>query len=320
LTERLQRATDSDVIDTLLRDLRVSSTVFCRSKLRAPWGFGVRAHDRAAFHIVTAGECWLEVDGDPEARTLQAGDLAILTRGDTHWLPDDPSSPTLWLEDLLEQAPVDAEERKLRVGGDGAGTDLLCGGFALDGSSRHPVLAALPSVICVRGDGQKPPPWLASTLELVSLEIHAPGAGAAAVLERLSEVLLGQALRAGLLALRENEGIRLEALYDATIAPAMHAIHDHPEHAWSVGELARLCAMSRSAFAARFRALTGDSPIRYVTRWRLARAARELRTTDAALGQLAQAAGYDSVFSFSRAFKRAFGVAPRTYRAQARGK
>jgi AraC-like DNA-binding protein len=133
-------------------------------------------------------------------------------------------------------------------------------------------------------------------------------------------VLLGQALRAGLLALRENEGIRLEALYDATIAPAMHAIHDHPEHAWSVGELARLCAMSRSAFAARFRALTGDSPIRYVTRWRLARAARELRTTDAALGQLAQAAGYDSVFSFSRAFKRAFGVAPRTYRAQARGK
>jgi AraC-like DNA-binding protein len=315
LTERLSNSNESDAIDALLRGLRVSSTVFCRSKLSAPWGFGVHAHGQAAFHVVTEGDCWLHVDGDPEARRLQAGDLAILTRGDTHWLRDDPASPTLWLEDLLAQDPVDAG-LQLRSGGGGATTDLLCGGFAVEGSSQHPILSALPSVVCVRGDGNRPLPWLATTLELVSLELDAPGPGGVVVLERVSEVLLGQALRATLLELGDAENLQLEALYDRGIAPAVRAIHEGPEHAWSVGELANLSAMSRSAFAGRFRAVTGDSPIRYLTRVRLAGAARQLRTTDEPLAEVARRAGYESVFSFSRAFKRAFGVAPRAYRAR----
>src|SRR5262249_50636179 len=101
VTERLSSSLASDSIDALLRVLRVSSTLLCRSKLGAPWGFGVRAHGLAAFHVVTAGDCWLQVDGDDGGMQLRAGDLAILPRGDTHWLRDDPDSPTLWLEDLL---------------------------------------------------------------------------------------------------------------------------------------------------------------------------------------------------------------------------
>ena len=313
MTRRVATTIESDSIDGLLRDLRVSSTVFCRSKLGAPWGFGVRAHGLAAFHVVTEGECWLHVNGEAEGTHLRAGDLAILPRGETHWVRDSPDSPTLWLEDLLAQDPVD-ESLRLRSGGDGPTTDLLCGAFALDGGSQHPVLSALPSVISIHGFRERPLPWLAATLSLVVEEIHAPGPGAAAVLERVSDVLLGQALRAALLELRDAEHLSLEALHDRGIAPAVRAIRSRPEHAWSVGELANLSAMSRSAFAARFRALTGDSPIRYVTRCRLARAARQLRTTDAALAEIARLAGYESVFSFSRAFKRAFGVAPRPYR------
>src|SRR5207244_10188508 len=105
-------------------------------------------------------------------------------------------------------------------------------------------------------------------------------------------------------------------LNDRGIAPAIRAMHEHAERAWSLGELAGLCAMSRSAFASRFRALTGDSPIRYATRCRLNRAARQLRTSEATLAQIALLAGYESEFSFSRAFKRAFGIPPRAYRDQ----
>ena len=275
----------------------------------------MHARGLAAFHVVTAGDCWLQVDDDGAARPLGTGDLLILPRGTTHWLRDDPGSPTLWLEDLLARDPVDAALR-LRSGGGGRITELLCGAFALEGSGKHPLLSALPNVILVSGNGERPLPWLNATLDLVSLEVHAPGAGGAVVLERLSEVMLAQALRATLLELRATQHLEPVLLNDRGIAPAVRAIHERPEHAWSLGELAGLCAMSRSAFATRFRALTGDSPIRYLIRCRLARAARQLRTSDATLAQIALVAGYESEFSFSRAFKRAFGVAPRSYREQ----
>jgi hypothetical protein len=171
----------------------------------------------------------LQVDSDPEARRLRAGDLAVLPRGETHWLRDDPGSPTLWLEDLLVQDPVD-DDLRLTSGGDRASTDLLCGAFSVDGSTQHPVLANLPDVISGRRDGGRPLPWPA-TIELVSAELHSAGDGGPQCSERISEVLLGQALWATLLNLRRDESLNLEALYDRGIAPAARAIHEHPEHA-----------------------------------------------------------------------------------------
>jgi AraC family transcriptional regulator, alkane utilization regulator len=312
MTKRVWDSNARTEVDLLLRDLRVSSTLFCRTEFGAPWGFGVHAHGNAAFHIVTDGACWLEVAGEPEPTQLRDGDVAILPHGPTHWLRDDVKSPTLWLEDLLDQEPVTPDLR-LTSGGAGARTHLICGVFAVEGNTQHPVLSALPKMIYVRRNHQGPSPWLEPTLALVRDEIQAAGPGAVAVIERLSEVLLSQSLRAAL-SDPENETGSLSALFDEAIAPAVFAIHEHPEHAWTVGELARLSTMSRSAFASRFRAITGDSPIRFVTRYRLTRAAHELRTSRVSIGEIASSVGYESIFAFSRAFKRAFGLSPRAYR------
>lgn len=313
MTERLTSTVESSTLDALLRELRVTSTVYCRSKLSAPWGFGVRARGLAAFHVVTTGECWLEVEGAADRR-LCAGDLVILPRGDLHRLRDDPASPTIWLEDLLAAHPVDAM-RRLRTGEGGATTELLCGAFLIEGTQQHPVLSLLPPVIHLHGNSQDALPWLAATLELIALEVDSPGDGAAAICERLSEILLTQAIRVALLELQDAREVNLELLSDGGLASAIRAIHDQPERGWTLGELADLTSMSRSALAVSFRTLTGDSPIRYVTRCRLARAARRLRTTSATIAELAAEAGYESESSFSRAFKRAFGVAPGSYRA-----
>jgi AraC-like DNA-binding protein len=269
--------------------------------------------------MVTDGACWLEVDLDGTQTRLTAGDLVILPRGHAHWVRDAPDSPAEWLEDLLARAPADAELR-LESGGGGATTELLCGAFALEGRQDHPALSALPGVVRASGDEGRTLPWITPVLELVSMEVDSHGAGTAVVLERLSEVMLTQALRAALLDLREIGDLELETLHDPGITAAVRAVQDQPERAWSVGELASRSAMSRSAFAARFRALTGDSPMRYVTRCRLARAARQLHSTDAPLADVARLAGYESEFSFSRAFKRAFGVPPRAYRGQDDGR
>jgi len=315
LTQLLASSARTDTVSALLRDLRVRSTVYCRSDFTAPWGFGVRARELGSFHVVVAGDCWLEVEGEPEPRRVEAGDLVILPRGEVHRLRDRPGSPIRWLEELLEH-PVD-QELRMGCGGGGASTRLLCGAYALEGSRHHPALSILPTVVHVRGRSGHPPPWLAATLELIAAETGAGGAGAAVVCERLSEVMLAQALRIALLDLND-EGVGLAALRDAGIAPAVQAIHERPEHPWTLGELATLASMSGSAFSARFRAVTGDSPIRYVTRCRLMRAARRLRTGDASLAELAALAGYESEFSFGRAFKRAFGIAPGAFRDRER--
>jgi AraC-like DNA-binding protein len=304
----------ADEVSQLLRVIRIRSTVWCRSRLGAPWGFGVQAHGHPAFHVVTAGQCWLEADGQPGQTGLEAGDLVLLPLGSQHWMRDQPATPVTALEDILATVPLG--QKRLRYGGTGPATGLLCGGFAVEGGTAHPILRALPQVVVIRGTRGRPVAWLSATLDMLRAEMDGDAPGAHEMVTRLADVLLTQALRAALTQLQSPNGAGLLALRDRQIAAAIRIIHARPEHAWTVGELAGRVALSRSAFSARFRALVGESPLRYVTRTRLAHAAALLRTTDASLAQIAARAGYGTEFSFGKAFKRAFGIAPGAYRGQ----
>jgi AraC-like DNA-binding protein len=305
-----------DPVSEVLRAVRIRSTVYCRSVMGAPWGFGVTAHGNPAFHVVTTGTCWLEVDGEPEQVPLAAGDLVVLPAGRRHWLRDDPATHATELEELLASTPLD-EHRRLHHGGGGPRTGLLCGGFALEGGA-HPVLRVLPASVVIRGVEGHPVPWLAATLALLSAETASAAPGAEEVVGRLADALLAQALRVALAELQSSDGAGLLALRDRQTATAIELIHRRPDHAWTVGELAGEVALSRSAFSARFRQLVGESPKRYITRTRLARAATLLHQTDASLAEIALKVGYGSEFSFAKAFKRTFGIAPGTYRGQPR--
>src|SRR5205823_13014015 len=130
--EKLNRVGRADVVSDVLRRVRIRSTVFCRSIMRAPWGFGVEAHGNPAFHLMTAGNGWLEVDGKVDQIRLAAGDLVVLPTGRQHWLRDAPGTPTPDLEEILSDTPVD-EHRRLHHGGNGPRSTLVCGGFALEG-------------------------------------------------------------------------------------------------------------------------------------------------------------------------------------------
>jgi AraC family transcriptional regulator, alkane utilization regulator len=306
----------ADEISELLRAVRVNSTVYCRSAMRAPWGFGVEAHGNPAFHVVTAGRCWLEVEGEPAQTQLRAGDLVVLPAGPRHWVRDDPHTPAPELEDILASTPLE-DQHRLNYGGHGPYTGLLCGGFALDGGTQHPLLRALPTKLTIRGSDDQPIPWLASTLAMLRAETESDVPGAEEVVTRLADAMLTQALRAALTDLQARDQCRVRALGDPQISEAIALIHKQPERLWKVGDLASQVALSRSEFAARFRELVGESPLRYLTRTRLAHAATLLRTTDQPLAQIAARTGYGTAFSFSKAFKRAFGIAPGEYRGQA---
>src|SRR6266536_1170215 len=227
----------SDQVSQLLRVIRIRSSIYCRSLMGAPWGFGVEARGNPAFHVVTAGGCWLEVDGEPGQIPLAAGDLALLPRGSRHWLRDEPATAATVLEEILAETPLD-RHRRLRYGGSGPQTALLCGGFAVDGGPAHPVLRAFPPAVVIRGASGRPEPWLAATLELLNAEATADAPGAGEVVTRLADVLLTQALRAAVNQLGSSNGPGLLALRDRQIASAIQLIHSQPGHGWTVGELA----------------------------------------------------------------------------------
>jgi AraC-like DNA-binding protein len=314
--ESITRTPEHDVVSDLLAGVRVRTTLYCRSQMNAPWGFGVEAHGNPTFHAVTSGRCWLQVEGDGRPLALSSGDLVVLPAGPTHWMRDEPSSPVRWLDDILAGTPA-SESGRLRYGGSGEPTELLCGGFVLEGETVDPVLHALPRVVHVGGVNGVPAPWVEATLRLVAVVTSSEQPGAEAVLTRLAETMVLQALRTELAELAATEPGRVEALRDPQIAAAIRLIQSRPDLPWSVERLASEVGYSRSAFAERFRELVGESPIAYLTRSRLAIAATELDRTDLAIAEIARRVGYSNQASFSRAFRRAFGIAPGAYRKSA---
>jgi AraC-like DNA-binding protein/mannose-6-phosphate isomerase-like protein (cupin superfamily) len=286
-----------DVLSGVLATLRVRSTVWCVSDLRAPWGFRVLGRDVASFHVVLEGDGELEVDGRVDH--VGRGDVLVLPHGHEHALRDAPGSEVELLDDLLAATPpVDG---KLRRNGKGARTLILCGGFAFEGRSANPVLASLPPLVRVR-DGTAP------AVGLVRAELGNPSHGSNAVVERLTEVLIVQAVRS---VLAEADA---STLRDPVVASAIRLLQERPERRWTISDLGRQVALSRSALSERFRETTGESPMRYLTRVRLTRAAAELTGGDAPLSEIARRCGYESETSLSRAFRRAFGVPPGRYR------
>ncbi len=157
--------------------------------------------------------------------------------------------------------------------------------------------------------------WLRRTLRFLSEEADADRPGAEIAVTRLADLLFIEALRAYFSAPgRSNFGLGA-ALRDPRIGAAIVSIQRRPEAHWDVGLIARRVAMSRTAFATRFKTLVGESPFSYVTRCRMSKATRLLRSSDATIAEVAQRAGYDSEASFSRAFRRWIGTSTAAFRS-----
>ena len=149
---------------------------------------------------------------------------------------------------------------------------------------------------------------------MISVEMATNGPGAEAIVTRLTDALLAQALRGNLL---ETHRAKIGPVSDPQVARALRLIRERPDERWSVPRMAAAVGLSRSAFAERFRAVTGETPIRSLTRYRLSRAATYLRTTNAGIREIARRTGYDSEVSISKAFRRQYGTSPGAYRRRA---
>jgi AraC-like DNA-binding protein len=302
---------EADAAAELLRDLRISSSVLCRSIMTPPWGFGVASRDLASFHVVLSGQGYLVVESSNPPVAVGPGDVVILPKGDAHWMKDAPATAAPWLTAILDRNHV--VDGELRFGGDdGPSTEIVCGVFSLEGTAPA-WFERLPAIVLSRGEGADRDNG-AQIAGALRDEARDPTRGGAVVVNRLLEALLAAALRREVTGLTVDVAVSGRAIADRRVGAALARLNDAPEDAWTVEQMAKVATMSRSAFADGFRSLVGVSPMRYLTELRLARAARLLRTSEMSTAEVARRVGYGSDDALARPFRRRFGLTPATYR------
>ena len=309
--KRLDRES-TDSVSELLRAVKVHSSVYCLSDLRAPWGLRVEDSNVAKFHVVLEGSCVLKLDsGEPIA--VECGELILVPSGRGHTVCDRLGSRVRSLERILSDHDV-GDDARLAYGGRGPRTRLVCGGFVLADPLPGGLVDILPHVLQLDAAASGLNRWLGPLFELFRDEADQPRPGAAAVFAKVADVVLAEALRSYLLGAHDAGSLQLDHFQDPAVARAVDLLRGRPQERWTVSELAREVCISRSLLAARFRDVIGESPIRYLTRIRLSHAAGYLTTTNQNLYAIARRSGYDNEASLSKAFKREFGISPGEYR------
>ncbi len=305
-----------DVLTDALEAIHVTSLLSGRLELSAPWGIR-KAPKSPGFFVVTRGTCWFQMDGLDAPIQLYGGDLVLLPHGHAHSLRDSLATPLVSAEQVFGGCP----QRKncqpggvFAFGGGGAVTTLVGGKIQFEDAGTNPLLRSLPPMIHVRGDNGTPMPWLDTCLQFIAMEMSSGQPGASTIVSRLADILFVQAIRAHVQSSGAHAKGWLSALSDPQIGKALSLIHEQPHAPWSVESLASEVAMSRSSFSARFGELVEEPPLTYLTRWRMQRASKLLRTGDDTIATVAGKVGYDAEAAFSKAFKRWMGTAPGAYR------
>jgi AraC-like DNA-binding protein len=289
----------SDVV-ALLRPRAVFSKIISGA---GRWAVRYSEYGEPSFCTALEGSCRLAVDGHPQA-TLEAGDFVLLPATPGFTMSGfEPATP-----ERIDPKVAPVPEGEVRHGTPGVPPDvrLLGGAFVFDSPDAGLLGSLLPAMVHVRGAGR-----LSTLVRLVGEESGEQRAGREFVLTRLVEMLLIEALRStpgddG------HPGLS-RGLADGRLAPAIRRMHGQVERSWTVNELARSAALSRSAFFERFTRTVGVPPMEYLLAWRMALAKDLLRRRELALAEVAERVGYGSASAFSTAFSRYVGEPPSRY-------
>lgn len=331
---------EQDTLSEVLRSIRLRGTVFFHLQGRAPWvvespptseiasAVIPGAEHVMAYHVVTRGSCWVGVVGEQPV-LVREGDIVVFPHGDRHVLSSTPHmrarqavdphlfpariGPPFFVDVHGDQPTLVAPE----AGGGSGRAVLVCGFLGCDVRPFNPLIASLPRLLIERAGQGSPDGWLAQFVRSCGAGEGKLRPGDGAVLERMSEMMVLDLVRRHLERLPETQGGWLGGLRDRFVGRALALMHAHPDRAWTIDRLADETGLSRSALHERFVQFTGQAPMQYLAGWRMQRASGLLRQSDADVTSIALEVGYESVAAFSRAFKRATGLAPTAWRKDA---
>jgi AraC-like DNA-binding protein len=304
-----------DWIGGLLDTPRARGAFLLRSTLEPPWSLRIQDEAPLSVMAVVQGSAWaLPTDGSPVL--IEQGGVALFRGPDHYTVADDPSTkPQVVI--LPGQECVSPEGKPMDFFGvrdwgnavDGS-TVLVTGTYPMRREVGRRLLSALPALAVIPLDACR------SVVEYLADEIVRDEPGQEAVLDRVLDLVLIAALRAWFARPEAQAPGWYRAQADPVVGAALRLIHEAPAQPWSVASLAAAGGVSRAAFARRFGELVGESPMAFLTDWRLTVAADLLREPEATLGSVARQVGYGSPYALSAAFKRVRGVSPRDYLAR----
>jgi AraC-like DNA-binding protein len=312
-----------DALSETLRVVRLVGAIFIQGQFSAPWCYQSPRADSAApllepgaervviFHLITEGECCVEIDSEP-ALHLCAGDVVVFPQGHAHRMCSEPGlrpAQGARLADVLSRRP-----RKLVYGGGGRTTRLVCGYLACDARLAKLLLSGLPSLLKVSVRGSNAGAWLEASVQYALAEARSPRPGGAGVLAKLAEILFIEVLRRYMNEQGAEGSGWLAAVRDRIVGAALTQMHSRAAHAWTLEALARAAGTSRSVLAERFQQLVGSAPMEYLTQWRMVLAANLLSRSNAPLARIAEDVGYRTDTAFIRAFRREYGMPPAAWR------
>jgi AraC-like DNA-binding protein len=334
-----------DVLSDVLRVVRLSGSVFFTADFSSPWSIESPMPEILAsavmpeaecivlFHILVEGVCEVLCPGHP-TQTMEAGDVVVFLRGDQHTMRSHVAAVATPITSIFSLGKHD-EPPFLSYGGGGETSRFVCGYLNCD-QRFAPLVDGLPTMLLVRArdnysaveavdrSGVRPsvvPPgsgtWLATTLKYTINEARTARPGNVAMLGRLTELMFVEILREYIHRLPGARGGWLAALNEPHVGKALRLLHANPGRDWTVDDLAREVAVSRSVLAQRFTELVGEAPMHYLAGWRMQLAKQLMRDGARNIQEVATRVGYDSEAAFNRAFKRATGSPPATWRKRA---
>ena len=301
-----------DPLSEVFGSMRIQDAIYTRLEATAPWGFHYPGDTvpRIRFALMVRGSALLKFKNERQAISLSAGDVFIFILSDEAFtLVDHPRSRVV---DYRELRKLEVD-RVIHYGGGGVLTTLVSGSFGMSAFEVPLISTILPRHLHLRLEQNRSHAFQ-SVLDLLAAETAQPGIASSRLISCLYESLFVYAIRAYASSSEAPPKGWLAAMLDKRLSKAIEAMHAGLDRSWSVESLAREARMSRSAFALKFRAVLGQTPIEYLTQWRMYKAGAMIRSNDASFSEAASAVGYGSQSSLSRVFRREMGVAPREYR------
>jgi len=301
-----------DPLSEVVGSMRIQDAIYTRLEATAPWGFHYPENraPRIRFGLMVRGSALLKFKNQRQAISLSAGDVFISILSDEPFtLVDHPRSRVADYREL-RKLEVDCV---IHYGGGGAPTTLVNGSFGMNAFEAPLISTILPRYLHLRLDQNRSHAFQ-SVLDLLAAETAQPGIASSRLISCLYESLFVYVIRAYATSSAAPPKGWLAAMSDKHLSKAIQAMHSGIHKSWSVDSLAREARMSRSAFALKFRTVLGQTPLEYLTRWRMYKAGGMIRSNNMSFAEVASAIGYGSESSFSRVFRREMGLAPREYR------